>query len=316
MRSEPTHAQRGAEGVVDRIVATDRQTMILDIDREREGAGDAISSASASARPAARPRQGNRHRRAEPRLAGLSAARRDRRTGSACPVDARQRRELRDRGRMVAGAARGATQRDRHHDRHRHRRRPDPRRRAVSRLVATSPARSATPPSISPAATASAATTAASRRTRAARRSPCARAKCSCARKESLLRDDGGRQARRSSPPRPSTRRRSRATRSRSEIVRDTARFLGAGIANLLNILNPDVVVVAGGVDAGRRRAVRAAPRRGASAARSGRRCAACRIVPGELAGTAGVVGAVATFKQQHLGAREATASGFRSAEE
>ena len=33
-----------------------------------------------------------------------------------------------------------------------------------------------------------------------------------------------------------------------SEIVRDTARYLGAGIANLLNILNADVVVVAGGV--------------------------------------------------------------------
>jgi len=29
---------------------------------------------------------------------------------------------------------------------------------------------------------------------------------------------------------------------------------------------------------------------------------AACRIVPGALEGTAGVVGAVATFKQQKLG--------------
>jgi glucokinase len=29
---------------------------------------------------------------------------------------------------------------------------------------------------------------------------------------------------------------------------------------------------------------------------------AACRIVPGELEGTAGMVGAVATFKQQRLG--------------
>ena len=33
-----------------------------------------------------------------------------------------------------------------------------------------------------------------------------------------------------------------------NEIVRDTARYLGAGIASLLNIMNPDVVVVAGGV--------------------------------------------------------------------
>lgn len=87
-----------------------------------------------------------------------------------------------------------------------------------------------------------------------------------------------------------------------SEIVRDTARYLGVGIANLLNILNADVVVVAGGVtQAGdalfiplqaevRRRAFRPA-------------VDATRIVPGALPGTAGVVGAVATFKMQHLGA-------------
>jgi glucokinase len=82
------------------------------------------------------------------------------------------------------------------------------------------------------------------------------------------------------------------------EVVRDTARFLGAGIANLLNTFNPDVVVVAGGVtQAGealfdplraevRRRAFKPA-------------VDACRIVPGQLAGTAGAVGAVATFLQQ-----------------
>jgi glucokinase len=82
------------------------------------------------------------------------------------------------------------------------------------------------------------------------------------------------------------------------EVVRDTARFLGTGIANLLNIFNPDVVVIAGGVtQAGdalfaplraevRRRAFRPAVE-------------ACRIVPGALPGTAGVAGAVATFLQQ-----------------
>ena len=31
-------------------------------------------------------------------------------------------------------------------------------------------------------------------------------------------------------------------------MVRDTAKFLGTGIGNLLNILNPDVVVITGGV--------------------------------------------------------------------
>ena len=85
------------------------------------------------------------------------------------------------------------------------------------------------------------------------------------------------------------------------EVVRDTARFLGTGIANLLNGLNPDVVVVAGGVtQAGealfeplrnevKKRAFKPAVQ-------------ACRIVPGALPGTAGVVGAVATFKMQMLG--------------
>jgi glucokinase len=88
------------------------------------------------------------------------------------------------------------------------------------------------------------------------------------------------------------------------EVVRDTARFLGAGIANLLNVYNPDVVVLAGGVvRAGealfeplraevRRRAFRPAVE-------------AARIVPGALDGTAGVVGAARMFLDQHAaGAR------------
>ena len=86
------------------------------------------------------------------------------------------------------------------------------------------------------------------------------------------------------------------------DVVKETARFLGAGVANLLNVFNPDVIVIAGGVtDAGdalfepmraeaRRRAFRAA-------------FDACRIVPGSLKGAAGVVGAVATFRARKLGA-------------
>jgi glucokinase len=85
------------------------------------------------------------------------------------------------------------------------------------------------------------------------------------------------------------------------EVVRETARFLGAGVSNLINIFNPDVVVLAGGVtQAGdalfeplraevRRRAFQSAVE-------------ACRIVPGALPLSAGVVGAVATFKMQTLG--------------
>jgi glucokinase len=82
------------------------------------------------------------------------------------------------------------------------------------------------------------------------------------------------------------------------EVVKETARFLGTGVANLLNIFNPEVVVLAGGVTAAgprlfdplisevRRRAFRSA-------------WEAMRIVPGELSGAAGVVGAVATFLKQ-----------------
>jgi len=85
------------------------------------------------------------------------------------------------------------------------------------------------------------------------------------------------------------------------EIVRETAKVLGAAVANLLNLFNPDVVVICGGVtQAGdllfdplrteaRRRAFKPA-------------VDACRIVPGSLPGTAGVVGAVATFKAHTLG--------------
>ena len=86
-----------------------------------------------------------------------------------------------------------------------------------------------------------------------------------------------------------------------SEIVRDTARYLGAGVANLLNIFNPDIVVLAGGVaEAGDALFVplRAEVRRRAFSPAVN----AMKIVPGELPGTAGVVGAVASFKQQHLG--------------
>jgi glucokinase len=83
------------------------------------------------------------------------------------------------------------------------------------------------------------------------------------------------------------------------EVVRDTARFLGAGVANLLNIFNPDVVVLAGGV-------ARAGPALFEPLRAEVRRRAfkpavdACRIVPGTLPGTAGVVGAVKTFLQRH----------------
>ena len=92
-----------------------------------------------------------------------------------------------------------------------------------------------------------------------------------------------------------------RGDRVALDVVRDTAHFLGVGISNLINIFNPDTFVIAGGVtQAGdllfdplraevRRRAFRPSVE-------------ACRIVPGALPLSAGVVGAVATFRAQTLG--------------
>jgi glucokinase len=85
------------------------------------------------------------------------------------------------------------------------------------------------------------------------------------------------------------------------EVVRETGRFLGTGLSNLINIFNPDIVVLAGGVtQAGdalfvplraevRRRAFKPAVE-------------VCKILPGALPLSAGVVGAVGTFKMQVLG--------------
>ncbi len=83
------------------------------------------------------------------------------------------------------------------------------------------------------------------------------------------------------------------------ELVRDTARYLGVGIANLLNIMNPEVVVICGGVTkAGDHLFV---PLRREVARRAFKPAVdACRIVPGMLEGTAGVVGAAKAWLDQH----------------
>jgi glucokinase len=79
------------------------------------------------------------------------------------------------------------------------------------------------------------------------------------------------------------------------EVVNDTAKFLGAGIANLLNVFNPEVVVICGGVTLAGDRLF--TPLRRETARRAFKPAvAACRIVPGELVGTAGVYGAAKTF--------------------
>lgn len=81
------------------------------------------------------------------------------------------------------------------------------------------------------------------------------------------------------------------------EVVRDTARYLGAAVANLINVFNPDVVVILGGVT--RAGDALFVPLRQEIARRAFRPAvAACRIVPGALDGTAGVYGAVAAFRE------------------
>jgi glucokinase len=86
-----------------------------------------------------------------------------------------------------------------------------------------------------------------------------------------------------------------------NEVMRETAKLLGAGIANIINVLNPEMVVISGGVTrAGdhlfvplraevRRRAFKSAEE-------------ACQIVSGRLPGTAGVIGAAAVFKKETYG--------------
>lgn len=75
------------------------------------------------------------------------------------------------------------------------------------------------------------------------------------------------------------------------EVMSETAKILGAGLANLVNTFNPEMIVVVGGVtQAGDYlfTPLRSEVRRRAFATA----VAACKIVPGALPQTAGVVGA------------------------
>ncbi len=86
-----------------------------------------------------------------------------------------------------------------------------------------------------------------------------------------------------------------------TDVVHETAKFLGAGVANLINVLNPEMVVISGGVTrAGDHLFVplRAEVRRRAFQVAAD----ACQIVPAELSGTAGIIGAVACFKKEVYG--------------
>lgn len=90
------------------------------------------------------------------------------------------------------------------------------------------------------------------------------------------------------------------------EVVRGTARYLGAGVANLVNIFNPEVVVICGGVTLAGDRLF--APLRQEVTRRAFKPAVQhCRIVPGDLPGTAGVYGAAASFLQLRADGRIST---------
>lgn len=84
------------------------------------------------------------------------------------------------------------------------------------------------------------------------------------------------------------------------EVMLETAKFLGAGIANLVNLLNPRRVVLVGGVTRSGEHLL--APLRAEVRRRAfDWATAACEIVAGELPETAGVVGAAGVFVSEVL---------------
>ena len=82
------------------------------------------------------------------------------------------------------------------------------------------------------------------------------------------------------------------------EVVHDTARYLGAAVASLINIFNPEAVIIVGGVTlAGE--SLFEPLRREVSRRAFKPAVAVCRIVPGTLTGVAGVYGAARAFQEQ-----------------
>ena len=87
------------------------------------------------------------------------------------------------------------------------------------------------------------------------------------------------------------------------EVVRETAALLGAAVASFINIFNPEVVVICGGVTQAGDKLFQ--PLRSEVKRRAFKPAwEACKIVPGTLPGTAGVYGAAGVFIQKHWGLR------------
>jgi len=85
------------------------------------------------------------------------------------------------------------------------------------------------------------------------------------------------------------------------EVMRDTAKFLGSGVANLINVLNPEMIVISGGVTRAGDHLLE--PLRHEVKRRAFRNAfEACRIVTSELGSMAGVIGATYVFRSVRLG--------------
>ena len=86
-----------------------------------------------------------------------------------------------------------------------------------------------------------------------------------------------------------------------ARVVEETARILAVAVANLVHLLNPDVIVIGGGVAAAGD--LLFAPLHAEVRRRTfGRAAEACRIVPAELPDTAGMIGAAAVFRRALCG--------------
>lgn len=85
------------------------------------------------------------------------------------------------------------------------------------------------------------------------------------------------------------------------DVMRDTAKFLGSGVANLINVLNPEMIVISGGVTRAGDHLLE--PLRNEVKRRAFRNAfEACRIVTSELGSMAGVIGAAYVFRSARFG--------------
>lgn len=85
------------------------------------------------------------------------------------------------------------------------------------------------------------------------------------------------------------------------EVMRDTAKFLGSGLANLINVLNPEMIVISGGVTRAGDHLLE--PLRNEVRRRAFRHAfESCQIVTSALGTSAGVIGAACVFRMARLG--------------